>query len=75
MARFGTASEACDAFRRDLLSAAVERLGCDAQELGLREAFALFRLCTNPVRNITHSWRWQVETGLSLVTHVLEGEL
>ena len=57
MAHFGTASEACDTFRRDFLFAAQERFGWDTQDLRLREAFALFRLCTNPVRKISDSWR------------------
>ena len=38
MARFGTATEACTAYRRDLRSAALAHFGCDGRALDLREA-------------------------------------
>ena len=73
MAGFGTNSTACESFRFAFRSAAIDRFGWDSRELDLREAFALFRLCTNPVRNISDGWLQEVETGLALVEGVLSG--
>ena len=74
MARFGTTPDACASFHRLFRSAAIERFGWDVRELALREAFALFRLCTNPVRNISDSWLREVEAGLSLVADAMGRE-
>ena len=72
-ARFGIAPEACDAYRQRFRSAALSRFGWEARELDLREAFALFRLCTNPLRQLHSDWPRVVETGLALVSEVLDG--
>ena len=73
MAGFGTNPMACESFRFAFRAAAIDRFGWDPRELDLREAFALFRLCTNPVRNISDNWLQEVETGLRLVEGILYG--
>jgi hypothetical protein len=73
MARFGIASEACDAYRRRFRSAALHRFGWEEGALALREAFALFRLSSNPVRQLQRDWPQAVETGLALVAEALDG--
>lgn len=71
-ARFGVAPEACDVYRQCFRSVALDRFGWEGRELALREAFALFRLSTNPVRQLHRHWPRAVETGLSLVCEALE---
>lgn len=70
-ARFGVAPEACDGYRQGFRSAALDRFGWEARDLALREAFALFRLSTNPVRQLHRDWPRAVEAGLSLVSEAL----
>ncbi len=71
MVRFGTASEACEAYRAGVRSAALERFGWDARELDVREAYGIFRLTSNPVRQMRRDWASRVESGLSLAAAVL----
>jgi aminoglycoside phosphotransferase (APT) family kinase protein len=72
MARFDVSRQACDGYRRRFRAAALDRFGWDGRELALREAFALFRLSSNPVRNLQHNWSQAVETGLGLVLETLD---
>ena len=72
MARFGTATEMCDAYRHRFRSAALDRFGWQEKLLDLREAYALFRLSCNPVRKIARDWQQTVKTGLALVADVLD---
>jgi thiamine kinase-like enzyme len=71
MARFGIATEACNSYHHRVRSAALERFRWEAQDLDLREAFAIFRLSTNPFRRLQRSWPTAIKTGLSLVVEVL----
>lgn len=73
MARSGTAAEACDAYRQRFRSIALDRFGWEERALALREAFALFRLSSNPVRKLQRAWPEAVQTGLALVAEVLDG--
>ncbi len=76
MSRSSRASEAFDGYRRELRSAALERYrweGWDERQLALREGFALFRLCSGPVRGLQRDWLQRVETGLALVAETLGG--
>ncbi len=75
MARFSITPEACDGYRRQFRTAALDRFGWDAQALNLREAFALFRLSSNPFRQLQRNWLSKVESSLALVAEVLEGAL
>lgn len=71
MARLGGALEPFDAYRGELRSSALERFGWEPRELALREAFALFRLATNPLRRMQGDWLATVESALGLVTETL----
>ena len=56
-----------DIFRR----AALERFAWNEQELSLREAICLFRICTNSIRHIQGDWRHRLKTGLCLVNETV----
>ena len=73
MAQFGNAPEACDAYRQRFRSAALARFGWEPHALDLREAFAVFRLSSGPIRQLRRNWAERVETGLALAVKVLEG--
>jgi thiamine kinase-like enzyme len=73
MARFGITPEAYNSYYYRMRSAALERFGWDAQELDMREALAIFRLCANPFRRVQRSWPTAIDAGLSLVAEVLAG--
>ena len=72
MARFDASRQACDGYRRRFRAAALDRFGWDGRELALREAFALFRLSSNPIRHLQYNWFQAVETGLGLVLETLD---
>ena len=71
MARFGRSPKACEAYRAGIRSAALQRFGWDARELDVREAYGIFRLTSNPVRQMRRDWASRVESGLSLAAEVL----
>ncbi len=50
---------------------ALQRFGWSEQELALREATCLFRICTNAVRHPQEDWRERLSAGLVLVNEVL----
>ncbi len=56
-----------DAFREESL----ERFRWTEEELDMREAVCLFRICTNAVRHPREDWRERLATGLSVVNKVL----
>ncbi len=56
-----------EAFR----DASLERFGWAEEELDLREAVCLFRICTNAVRHPREDWRERLATGLSVVNEIL----
>ncbi len=69
--RLGRKSEASRAYYNTFRLAALERFGWDEQELNLREAVCLFRICTNAVRRPRADWRDKLADGLSLVNETL----
>ena len=73
MARFGNASEACEAYHRRLQDAAVDRFDWDREALNLREAFVLFRLSSGPFRQLKTNWKSRVESALALAHAVSNG--
>ncbi len=52
-------------------TASLDRLGWSEQELALREAVCLFRVCTNAIRHPRPDWRDRLKEGLSLVNDVI----
>jgi hypothetical protein len=75
MASFGIAPEACDGYRRQFRADALDRFGWDTEALNLREALALFRLASNPFRQLQRDWPSKVKRGLALAAEVLEEAL
>lgn len=71
MVRFGAAPGTCEAYRAAIRSAALERFGWDPRDLDVREAYAIFRLTSNPVRQMRRDWASRVESGLRLAADVL----
>ena len=69
--RFGRKSEASEAYYNVFRQAALERFGWSEEELNLREAVCLFRICTNAVRRPGADWRDKLADGLSLVNEAL----
>ena len=72
MARFGKDAANCEAYYGKLRAAALERFRWDARHLALREAYALFRLSSNPVRNLRPDWPRTARAGLDLALAALE---
>jgi len=72
MSHFNKKGSAYAAYRQELLAATLERFGWDTRELALREAYALYRLSTNSIRNFRDDWQERVETVLSMAVEVLE---
>lgn len=70
-ASLGTARQRLQTYRSNFRCAALERFGWDERELDLREAFALFRLSTNPLHRLHRDWLSAIETGLSLAAEAL----
>jgi hypothetical protein len=73
MSRYNQKGSAYGAYREQLLAATLDRFGWEARDLALREAFALYRLSTNSIRNFRDDWRERVETVLSMAADVLDG--
>ena len=71
--RFGRRSRrsGSGAYYQVFRSAALERFRWGEDELGLREAVCLFRICTNVVRRPQQDWDRRLEAGLSLVNETL----
>ncbi len=71
--RFGRQrdADATPHYLDEFRSAALDRFGWHEQELNLREAVCLFRICTNAVRHPQDDWRAKLESGLSLVDEIL----
>ena len=65
--RGGSFGEYHDAFREESL----QRFQWANQDLNLREAVCLFRICTNAVRHPREDWRAKLADGLSLVNETL----
>ena len=72
-AHFGREKEANakSAYHAIFRSASLERMGWSEQELALREAVCLFRVCTNAIRHPRPDWRDRLRSGLSLVNEII----
>ena len=70
--RRGREAAAKSAYHEIFRGAALERMGWDGQELTMREAVCLFRVCTNAIRHPRPDWRQRLEEGLTLVNEILE---
>lgn len=73
MAHFGE-YQGCAVYRERLRQAALARFGWEQRALNLREAFVLFRLASNPVRELRGNWPSYVERGLRLALETLNLE-
>ena len=69
--RSGGSSDARNAYYDAFRLAAFKRFGWSEQELALREAVCLFRICTNVVRYPQPDWQDRLRSGLSLVNETL----
>ena len=72
-AHFGREKEANakSAYHAIFQCAALDRFGWSEQELALREAVCLFRVCTNAIRHPRPDWRDRLGNGLSLVNEII----
>lgn len=61
-------------YRQRFRQAALRRFSWREHELNRREAFALFRLATNPVRKLRRDWPRAAEKGLGLALETLSAE-
>ena len=73
MAGFGMDPEACDDYRRRLRAAALARFSWQGDDLNLREAFAIFRMSSNPLRQAVSGWQSSVDTALGMAAEALDG--
>ena len=64
-------AEASREFHRLFRSAAIERYRWSQEDLALREAVCLFRVCTNAIRRPQEDWESRLEAGLTLVNETL----
>lgn len=74
MAAFGSKAQHCADYRQEARRQALERFGWHEDDLKVREAFALFRLATNPFRKLHPHWAEVTEKGLRLASKALEGD-
>ena len=72
MSEFGMGPEACNDYRRCLRAAALARFGWNADDLNLREAFAIFRMSSNPLRQATNRWQSSVRKALRMAAEALD---
>jgi hypothetical protein len=73
ISRFGNGAEAYAAYHKSFQVAALDRFGWNPQDLDLREAFTIFRLCPGPLRQLRRDWARRLEGGLALASEVLNG--
>ena len=67
MAGFGTAPQRSMAYHAELSAAALDGFQWHADDLAMREAFCLFRLCGGPLLQLKPDWMDQIGRGLTLV--------
>ncbi|MDA1035825.1 MAG: phosphotransferase [Chloroflexi bacterium] len=72
MAHFGRNTEAYGAYREQIRTSALGRFGWNPADLNIREGFLVFRLASNPVRQMKSGWRDQVEAGLALASEIVD---
>ena len=71
MSEFGSKSRRCADYRQTARRQALDKFGWHGDDLSVREAFALFRLATNPFRKLHPQWAEVTEKGLRLATRTL----
>jgi hypothetical protein len=71
MADFSATPEAFRSYRDQIRSSALSNFGWNKQELDIREAFALFRLSSGPIRHLKGDWAKQVSSALDIVAELL----
>ena len=64
-------AENCRDYHDGLRHAALSRFGWDEDDLALREAICLFRICTNAIRHPKADWHSRLDAGLLLVSECL----
>jgi hypothetical protein len=72
MSRAGREDDPCTNYRESFSEAALARFGWAPRDLALREAFGLFRLSTNPFRQLRRDWPGAVQRGLKLALQALD---
>jgi hypothetical protein len=72
MSRFRDDGARFQEYGQDVRDRALARFGWSSRDLALREAFALFRLSTNPVRRLQRDWLERTKGGLALALEALE---
>ena len=72
MAGFGMDSEACDDYRQRVRAAALARFDWKTDDLNLREAFAIFRMSSNPLRQAVRGWQSSVAKALGMAGEALD---
>lgn len=73
MAHFGSHRLACWGYSQRLRQTALSRFGWHSHDLAVRESYALFRLATNPVRNMRADWEATLREVLVMAMEALEG--
>jgi hypothetical protein len=71
LARFSRPHTAFLDYHDRIRSDSLARFGWDSEELGLREAYSIFRLIPGPIRNLRQNWAELAETGLTLAAEAL----
>ncbi len=64
-------AEASRAYHEVFRRAALDRFSWNEDDLALREAVCLFRICTNTIRQLQEDWPDRLSRGLSLVNETL----
>lgn len=64
-------AEASLAYHQVFRRAALDRFQWSEQDLAMREAVSLFRICTNTVRHLQQDWPRRLDEGLALVAESL----
>jgi Phosphotransferase enzyme family len=74
MTWFGKPGHACAPYHAGLRERSLERFDWAPGELAVREAYALFRLATNPLRQMEENWRERTLQALRLAGAALRAE-
>ena len=68
---FNEGQEHCQSYYHSMRTTALVRFEWEKEELDIRQAYSLLRMCTNPVLNLDENWLQTVKRGLNLVHEVL----
>jgi thiamine kinase-like enzyme len=75
MAHFRPDGDRFAAYASLMRQSALTRFDWSPEDLAHREAFALFRLSTNPIRRVQNDWQERVKQGLNLALLALDRQL